>query len=205
MTRAQLALVVALAASAAPRAASAHLVGVEFGDFYAGALHLVMAPESLAALAALAITAAAQPREVARWMLLALPLGLACGVGIAFLARGGETSTLTIGVVIALSLAVPGVLGVAAMKLSVALVAAVAAVIGASLGWVNGLAAVGAPVDWSLYAPGVISAGTVVGTIAIALSVATTTHADWAAMIRRVVASWIAAAGVVFLGVTIAV
>ena len=209
-----IAALVALFAGTPP--AHAHLVGVEFGDFYAGALHLALAPENLAAAAALGVVAAVQPREAARWMLLALPIGLAVGVGAAFAFGApliGQTTSTdaatngvdpTLGALIAVSLALPGALGAAALRLPIWALAGAATVVGLVQGFVNGLAGHEAPVDWSLYAPGVIVAGVTIGTLAIAIVVAVIALAAWAQIAGRVVGSWVAAAGFVFLGLSLA-
>ncbi|MFV0474307.1 MAG: hypothetical protein ACK5MQ_08900, partial [Pikeienuella sp.] len=63
----------------APSPAAAHLVGVEFGEFYAGAMHVLLGPEFLAALIALARAAALLRERVGRWALVVAPLAMAVG------------------------------------------------------------------------------------------------------------------------------
>lgn len=198
----------ALALAAAPQPAAAHLVGVAFGDFYAGALHLLLAPENAAALLALGVIAALHPRARARWMLLALPIGLTIGVAAVFAAeRLGAGAALAaaapVDPIIALSLALPGLIGAASLRAPLWALTGLAALVGMAQGAVNGLAAVGAEMDWSLFAPGVVAAGTVIGTLAIALVVAAAAAADWVRIAARVLSSWVGAAGLVFLGVSL--
>ncbi|MCG8443015.1 MAG: HupE/UreJ family protein [Caulobacterales bacterium] len=193
-------LLAGLAAALAPSPASAHLVGVEFGDFYAGALHLASAPEHVAVLAALGLAAARQPRERARWMLLALPLGLGAGVAVAW----GTGATLLLDPMVGASLAVAGLIGVAALRLPMWTLALLAALIGAVHGFANGDAGREAPIDWPLYAGGVTTAGAVIGSLLIAIATALVNWRSWTPLAGRVVASWLAAVGIIFLGLSLA-
>ena len=56
--RQALGLFAILTALMLPKPAAAHLVGVEFGDFYAGVLHLTLAVEQVVALLVLGLVAA---------------------------------------------------------------------------------------------------------------------------------------------------
>lgn len=191
---------IVFALAVAPTPAAAHLVGVEFGAFYAGALHLTLAIEHMVGLLALGLVAAAQPREAARWMLLGLPVGLGLGLVLALLAPSDQPLDL----MIALSLAAPGLIGAAALRAPSWALAALAAAVGAAHGYANGMATHEAPIDWPLFAAGVVTAGTVLGTLAIALAAAAADLARWAPLAQRVLSSWIAAAGATFLAVSAA-
>lgn len=177
-----------------PQPAAAHLVGVEFGDFYAGVLHLTLAIEQVVALLVLGLVAAMQPRETARWMLLALPLGLIGGI-CATLAFPPPAS---MDPVVAASLFIPGLIGVAALRLRIVGVVLLALAVGGVLGFANGLSADEVPVDWLLYACGVVVAGTAIGTWLISLATVVNGLRSWTPLAERVLCSWFAAAGAIF-------
>ncbi|MEO1291545.1 MAG: HupE/UreJ family protein [Pseudomonadota bacterium] len=191
-------------AAALPDPAAAHLVGVEFGEFYAGALHLTLAPEHVAALLALALVAALQPREHARWILLALPVGLLIGAAAALVVP----ATTPLDPAIGASLIVPGLLGLAGTRLAVPALAVLALALGGLHAYANGLSVHEAPVDWRLYLAGIVSAGTVLGTLLVALATVVASHPEgqprgWARIAERAVCSWIAAAGTIFTGLAL--
>ncbi len=190
----------ALALALAPGAARAHLVGVEFGDFYAGALHLATSPSDVALLLALAVLAGLQMRERARWVLLALPLGLAAGVATA--AAGAVLPPLQ--PLNAGGLAVGGLLAALAVPLPAWALAAFAAVAGHVIGAENGLAGREGGVDWWLFASGVTVTGTVVGTLAVAGAAALADWRSWVRLGQRVLGSWFAAVGAMVLGLAVA-
>ncbi|MEO0820773.1 MAG: HupE/UreJ family protein [Pseudomonadota bacterium] len=184
----------AFAAAAAPTPAAAHLVGMEFGDFYAGSLHLVLAPGYVAALAGLALVAAGQARETARWMLAALPAGIGAGILLAYGAGPLAPEALLIGA----ALAVTGLIGAFALRMPMLALGSLCAAGGAVLGYANGLAAYEGGVDRLLFALGVLSAGTVIGTLTIAVASALTDAHRWAPLGARVASSWIAAIGTIY-------
>ena len=75
MRRALLSVVLALL----PAAASAHLVESGFGDFYDGALHLIVTPGDLLIVIAIALLGGLQGAAIARAMLVALLAGWLVG------------------------------------------------------------------------------------------------------------------------------
>ncbi len=174
-----------------PSPANAHLVGVEFGDFYAGVLHLIVAPEHVAILVGLALVAAFQPIQSARFTLLSLPLGFLLGT-IAGSLTGVETGLNS---AIAATLCVTGGLGAAAIRLPGIATTFLAGLIGVVHGYANGAPVQGTAVDWWLYSGGVIVIGTVLGTLAIAAARALATERTWMPITYRVLSSWIAAIG----------
>jgi len=186
-------------ASALPVPAEAHLVGVEFGAFYAGALHLTLGFDYVALLLAVVLLAALQDRERSRWVLAALPAGLVVGVLAApFLPADTGTAELP---AIAAGLAVIAGLGVAAVRLGAAPLAVLTGLAGLILGAANGISVIDAPAtDPWLYGAGVVTAGTVLGTLGVAaasvLAGLSATHRLGA----RVACSWLATLGVLLLG-----
>lgn len=191
-------LAAAWAAIASP--ASAHLVGVQFGDFYAGALHFATGVEHLAAIASLAVLAAVQPRSSGRWTLIAAPLGLLAGSLLATL--GGAEHPIDVATVGAF--AVAGAIAASGIGLSAAVVAGVAGAVGFAHGYANGLAAAEAALGPWLYSAGVAAAGLVSVTLGAAAAVALSDRIPRMAIVWRVVGSWLAAAGLIALGLAAA-
>ncbi|MEM6677358.1 MAG: HupE/UreJ family protein [Pseudomonadota bacterium] len=187
-----------------PTPAAAHLVGVEFGDFYGGVLHLATAPADVSLLLALGALAGMQRPESARWSLATLPLGLLLGLLLAVLGPGmALTSEAAAGTALCIGLA--GLAAAAAVRMPGALLAAFAGVAGAILGLSNGIAAIPARVDWILYGGGVLIVGTFLGTMAIAIS---TALAAWRSEVRlgqRVIGSWFGAAGTIVFALVVSV
>ncbi len=130
----------------APTPASAHLVGVEFGDFYAGALHLLSAPEHVVALVAIALVAALHPRDDARWALLALPIGFIIGA----LAAWWTPLAAPAAALIAASLAAPGAIGAFARPMTARFLAGGVAIIAGLLGFAMAGPARAGGVYWPL-------------------------------------------------------
>lgn len=200
MRRSSFLLLAAAAAVLPARRAEAHLVGLEFGDFYAGALHLGGAPEHLAILVGLGLTASVQPRERARWMLAALPAGLFLGI----VAGGLSGAPEVVLPVLPVSIALVGLIGVAALRLPIGALVAIAGVSGFLHGYVNGLPLTTESVDWRLYTLGAALAGTVLGTFAIAVASVLRESASWAPLAQQVVSSWMTAVGVILIGASVA-
>lgn len=195
----RLAVAAALGLVLRPAPAAAHLVGVEFGAFYAGALHVALGLDAIVALLALAFVAAQQTEERARWVLLGLPIGLLIGVGVVWWAPAAKAALDVADPMMALCLAIPGILAAAAARLPAALLAALAIAVGAGIGAVTGSATHGAAIDVTLYAAGVVVAGTMIGTLAVALASRLGGLAFWTRLALRVLGSWITAAGIGFL------
>lgn len=183
---------------ATPTGAQAHLVGVEFGDFYAGALHLTLDPGQIATLVILGVIAGLNPRPKARWMLAALPAGLCAGAGLGAVWGTPVTEQIAVPVLLALT----GIIGVIARELPLAALAALAAVVGLVLGTMNGAAANAFPIDLLLYTAGVATAGTMLGTFMIAIGSRFATSAPWVSIGYRAVSSWAIAVGLISLGLS---
>lgn len=182
-----------------PGTANAHLVGVAFGDFYAGSLHLILAPEHVAAMLITGLIGAQQHLPVARWALLALPLGLVAGCLAALAVQIGPA----VDVLVAASLAIGGVMGIAAIRLPVPAMIAVAAAMGAIHGYANGISGVGVPIDLSLYLPGIASAGAVLFTLGLGIATALMGWQHWVRLGSRVLSSWVATVGMLMIGMAV--
>ncbi|MEL6476101.1 MAG: HupE/UreJ family protein [Pseudomonadota bacterium] len=186
---------------ALPGPAEAHLVGVEFGEFYAGALHLTLAPEYLAGLLGLAVLSGLQAKPVAVWSVLALPLALTLGAFAGVLAPGLSAQGLQSA--IGASLLAVGLLGLIAVALPGWALGLATFGLGVVHGYDNGASAAGSEVDWRLYAAGIAVAGTVIGTLLTGLAVALVEQMRPARLGLRVLASWIATVGLLFLALTL--
>ncbi|MEM6487814.1 MAG: HupE/UreJ family protein [Pseudomonadota bacterium] len=188
---AALAALVGLAATPA----EAHLVGVEFGGFYGGGLHLVSSPGHLAMILALTLAAAAAPVETARWAIPPLPVGLALGCAGAL----ATTWPLALEPAIVAAIGVAGVLAVIARPVPGPVLAMLGLAIGLLAGAENGLPARDGPVPPLLYTAGVTAAGTVLGLLMLAGLAALGPHLPWMTVARRVIGSWLAAVGLIAL------
>ena len=175
-----------------PGSAQAHAVSSSLGDFYGGGLHLLGSPEHLLTVLGLGMLLGAGGREIAREPLLlpALPLALAAGAASAGLAPAaawaGTLSLLLLGGALAASTRPPRpVLAVAV------------ALLGIACGLANG-AAMTPTTDRLLFAPGVAIAGFLVAFHGMLLARAA--RPFWARVAVRVAGSWIAATGILVLG-----
>lgn len=183
----------------AAQPAYAHLVGVEFGDFYAGALHIVSAPEHLAILFGVALLAAFHPREASRWILLGVLVGLAAGVVIAAF----TPLEIPLESAVAITLILAGILGVVARPMPAAALVVIGGVIAMVHSFVNAASASTVDVDWLLYGGGIVAAGTALIILFIA-AVATLAEAvSWMRVAARALSSWISAIGFLYLAVSL--
>jgi hydrogenase/urease accessory protein HupE len=174
----------------APVNAHAHLVSTRFGDFYGGMLHLCLTLEHALPMVALGLLAGLQAPRTGRWILVAVPLGLLCGVLLAMavpdlapLVWANQASFV-----------IPGLLIAAAWRLPMAALVGLGWLFGLSHGYGNGLA-ISAETNAYLFALGVLACGFVLLALVAAATVAWTQRATWAAIAVRAVGSWIAAIG----------
>jgi urease accessory protein len=186
------ALIVVLA-SASP--GSAHTVSNRFGDFYGGVLHPLTALEHALPILALGLLAGQQGERAARWLVLVFPLALLSGAGLAAVAPSFPSMSL----LNAASFVALGLLVAAGRRLPLPVLIALGAVFGLSHGYENGRAMVpGTSVH--LFILGVATAG---GLVMALVSAATIDLAEraWARVGVRILGSWIAAIGIMIIGV----
>ena len=185
----------ALAVAMLPATAEAHLVSARFGDFYTGFLHPLTALESLLPWVALGLLGGLQRGGLARWLLLAFPAGVAAGVLLATLWPGQAGIA---GVNIA-SFVVVGALVLLAVRLSPSALLALAALLGVSHGYDNGLALPPAG-NVLLYVGGVATAGYLVVALTAGAATALAATRPWGSIAVRAAGSWITAIGVMVAG-----
>ncbi|MEL6413388.1 MAG: HupE/UreJ family protein [Pseudomonadota bacterium] len=192
-------LAAALVVGLVAQPAHAHLVGVEFGDFYAGALHVLSAPEHAAAMVGLALLAAFHPREASRWILLGVPAGLIAGVALAAF----TPFEIAMEPAIALTLILAGLVGIAARPLPAAILATFGGAVAVVHGFINAVSAREVSVDWLLYGGGIVATSSVLIILLIAAVATLAEMADWVQIAARAVSSWITAIGVMYLAVSL--
>ena len=181
------------AAALVPSPLEAHLVTTGLGPYYDGIGHLLVTPQDLLPLLALAFLGGLAGPEGARRLLFAVPLAWFAG-GLAGLTRGEEVQApfLT-----AVTVLVVGGLLAADRKLPPAASVAVAVVIAMVHGYLNGTAMSGAGLGLPALA-GIAATTFVLMALAGALAVAWRT--GWTRIALRVAGSWVVATGMLMLG-----
>ena len=174
--------------------ASAHMLDNRFGDFYGGVLHPLTALEHALPILALGLLAGQQGERAARWLVLTFPLALLLGAVLATVIP----LLPSISLLNAVSFVALGLLVAAGRALPLTLLIALGAVFGLSHGYENGRA-MGADTAIHLFIPGIAVAG---GLVTALVSAATIDLASrtWARVGVRVVGSWIAAIGIMTIG-----
>jgi hydrogenase/urease accessory protein HupE len=186
-------MMAALFWASSPGQARAHLVNSGLGPFYDGIAHLLVTPEDVLVVVAVALLAGLGGRRCGRAVLLVLPAAWLAGV------VAGRLTELAAGlpVLSAALLIALGVLVAADRRLPVALVAGFAMTCGLTHGCFNGAALV--PLNGgSLAALGIVCAVFVV--VALVAGQVVSLRADWARVVVRVLGSWIGAIGMLMLG-----
>jgi hydrogenase/urease accessory protein HupE len=190
------ALGVSLAASAfalLPSRAEAHLVTTGLGPVYDGISHVLMSPDDLVPIVAMALLAGLNGPAAGRRALFAFTGAWLAG-GIAGYLSGHAVIP---GSTTALSFLLIGGLTAADRRLSPSTVAALAVGIGLLHGWLNGAGIAEAQND-PLGLAGIVSALFVL--VAIASAFVVSLRADWMRIAVRVAGSWVAAIGLLMFG-----
>lgn len=177
---------------AGPTGADAHLVTSGLGPVYDGLLHLLVTPENLIGVVALALLAGARGVVHGRRALFVLPAAWMVG-GIVGLAVHGRVSLA----LMPLSFVLLGGLVAADVRLSVSVMTALAALLGLGHGYLDG-ATMDQP---GLGASALLgSVAAVFGLVALTASLVVTLQTGWPRIVVRVAGSWIAAIGLLLLG-----
>ena len=176
-----------------PQAAHAHLVTTGLGPLYDGILHFLVSFEDLLPVVAMALLAGLNGPAAGRRALFVLPAAWLLG-GWAGYATGAAPSGAWL---TALSALVLGLLVAADRRVPVALVTALAALLGLLHGWLNGAGIAEANRE-GLALVGI--GGAVFVVVALLAAVAASVQAQAARIAVRVAGSWIAAVGVLLIG-----
>lgn len=192
-----LTLGLALAGALAPTGAQAHLVNTRLGDFYGGALHPLTDFAQMLPWLALAGFAALQGPRKARWIVPAFPLALLAG-GVASQIWPSAAFADPLGVVL---IAVSGLALAAAVSVPLPALLALTVVMGLLHGYQNG-AAMAPTTDRLLFLSGVMVVGYVVLTLLVGGAIAFLRGASWRTIALRAGGSWVAAVGVMLLGLS---
>ena len=180
-----------------PARADAHLVTTGLGPVYDGIGHFFLSPGDALAALALALLAGMRGTAAGRRALFVLPVAWLAG-GLAGLGTTGWTS-LPEDIVGAVSFLLLGILVATDIALPAVVVAVLAALIGGTHGFFNGVgmheAGTGTGV---LQLIGV--AVTLFVLVALAAALAVTAKPMWARIAVRVAGSWIGASGVLWTG-----
>ena len=180
----------------APSAAHAHLVNTRLGDFYGGVLHPLTAFEEVLPWLALAALAAFQGPARARWLVVVFPLSLLAGCA---LWQWLPSEPFVPAIAVAL-IAITGLSVAAAVRLPLPVLLGLAAVMGFVHGLQNGQAMT-ATTDQLLFILGVTAIGYGVMTIATGAAIAFLRGVGgWRPIALRASGSWIAAVGIMVLG-----
>jgi hydrogenase/urease accessory protein HupE len=175
------------------RSAHAHLVTTGFGPFYDGLTHLLVSPEYLLPMIALALLAGLHGPRFGRAVLFALPAAWLTGSMLGFLVTPHVTMPLaTASVTVA-----AGALVAAGRRLPLALVAGFAIAVGVLAGGLNGIELAAARSS-PLAAAGAALALFVM--VSLVTGQVASVRAAWARIAVQVAGSWIAAVGLLMLG-----
>jgi urease accessory protein len=173
--------------------AEGHLNSTGMGPFYDGAMHLLMSPEDIVPVLALAMLAGLRGVAFGRRALFVLPASWLFGgfLGLTTVATGANA------MLAAASFLLLGALLAADAKLSLRVTTALAAVLGVYHGYLNGTG-MGQPGTGAVALLGLIF--TIFALIALAAAFVVRLRAEWARIGVRVAGSWIAASGLLMFG-----
>jgi urease accessory protein len=184
-------------------AAQAHIVSARLGDFYAGALHPLSDLQDIILWVALGLLAGAVGATERRWIVMIFPIGLLVG-----LTWGGPFNPISMGpLATAATTVVLGLLLAANLRIPTILLWLIAFGIAVARGAANG-SDLGPETNRLLFAAGLAGVGYVVITLAMALTLAfRRTDAEsvigWRVVAVRTLGGWLAAIGIMALGVQI--
>lgn len=176
-----------------PIGAEAHLVTTGLGPIYDGISHVLVSPDDLVPIVAMALLAGMNGPTAARRTLFGLTGAWLAG-GIIGLLAGALPSP---GILTAASFMVLGALTALDRRLSPAVVAALAVVVGLLHGWSNG---VGLAADQREPIGLIGIAAVTFVLVALVSALAVAVRPPWARVALRVAGSWVAAIGLLLLG-----
>jgi urease accessory protein len=188
---------------ASVEAAEAHIVASRLGDFYTGALHPLTDLQDLILWTAMGVLAGSLGSR-GRWLVLLFPLGLLAGLALdrAFgIVSAGPAADAGIILVLGLLLA-------AEARIPTALLCSIAFGLAVMRGAANA-GGVGPETNQLLYAGGLVCAGYAAITLTMALTLAfrraeVGTSMAWRGIAIRALGGWIAAIGIMMVGLALA-
>jgi urease accessory protein len=188
---------------ASVEAAEAHIVASRLGDFYTGALHPLTDLQDLILWTAMGVLAGSLGSR-GRWLVLLFPLGLLAGLVLdrAFgIVSAGPAADAGIILVVGLLLA-------AEARIPTALLCSIAFGLAVMRGAANA-GGVGPETNQLLYAGGLVCAGYAAITLTMALTLAfrraeVGTSMAWRGIAIRALGGWIAAIGILMVGLALA-
>lgn len=174
-----------------PARAAAHLVTTGMGPVYDGIGHLLLTPEDLIIVLALALYGGLRGTTHGRHALFLVPMSWFVG-GL----LGMQTELLPDYPVAALSFLLLGLLIAADLRLSLSAFTAAAVAISLTHGFFNGIALKSGPASLGLI--GITAALFVL--VALVSALVVSLRPPWAKIAVRVMGSWVAAVGVLMIG-----
>ncbi len=176
-----------------PSPADAHLVTTGLGPIYDGISHVLMSPDDLVPILAMALLAGQNGPVAGRRTLFMLTTAWVIG-GLAGFAVG---RTVLPGFTTALSFLLVGGLVAADRRLTPTVVTSLAFAIGGMHGWLNGAGIA----ESQREAMGLVGIGaTVFVLVALAAAFVVSLRREWTRIVVRVAGSWVAAIGLLMLG-----
>jgi urease accessory protein len=175
-----------------PRAAAAHLPTIGLGPVYDGVFHLLLSPEDLIPLIALALLCGQRGAPFGRRALWLVPLAWFAGGMLGMLVGSGRGSALT-----CVSFLLMGGLVAANAKVSLPVLTVLAALLACFHGYLNG-GGINRFDDGTYALLGLALAAFVV--VALFASLAVPLRQQWTQVAVRVAGSWIAASGLLMIG-----
>lgn len=183
----------ALACALLPSPAEAHLVTTGLGPIYDGVSHVLVSPDDLVPIVAMALVAGLNGPVAGRRTLFALTGAWLAGGLMGFFAA----SPTVPGAATTASFLVLGVLAAVDRRLSPATVTVLAVSVGLLHGWLNGTAIA----ESQREATGLLGiAATTFVLVALVSAFVVSIRPVWARMAMRVAGSWVAAIGLLMLG-----
>ncbi len=176
-----------------PWQVEAHLVTTGLGPVYDGVGHLLLTPEDLVPIIALALFAGLRGASYGRWTLFLLPVAWLAG---GFLGLHASWSSIAMPVP-AISFLTLGILVAADVRLRPVVVAALAIALGLIHGLLNGMAIRSAGAS-GMELIGV--AATIFVIVALMAAFVVSLKRPWTRIVVRVAGSWVTAIGLLLLG-----
>jgi hydrogenase/urease accessory protein HupE len=178
-----------------PAPAWAHLVSTRFGELYSGMLHPLTTLQHLVPWVALGLLGGLQAPGAGRWALLAFPVAVVTGTALA----EAVPALPFLSLVNALSFVVLGLLVALAIELGTAAFIGVVVLFGLSHGFANAAPEI-KDFQYALYAAGVGLTAYILVALSAGSANAIAAGPRWGSVAVRAAGSWIAAAGIMYLG-----